>query len=397
MDQPPTADLRMTPERQPSNLTFWRWPGENALVLVAQGDGLTPPAPGMVRSTVGPSWLHLDPSIEAAIQTPTAFLNAPDQWAEAAAKIRLLYRSASKGHQSHIRKTIEYLQQAIPEGPAAIDLVRIAQFQSLIDSQKRKPITRNNYTRSASAVCGWLVHFGYLHQNPFECGRKARRLLFLPESETDVRALTTEEVRAILAQSRREAAEAESVRDQFVSRRLNALVHLLAYTGVRAGEALRARTEDITDGLFWVRAREHRVKTARSEAPVPLPPAAEEVLRAWMADPLRTTARRKHRLLLGKDRTCLFPTMFEDKPWMSGGPRMRPLDQVAALARRAGIEWRVNLKTFRHSWATQAEAWGFGVAAIQRVLRHTNVTTQRRYRKADLANLAAWGKQVRFG
>jgi integrase len=43
----------------------------------------------------------------------------------------------------------------------------------------------------------------------------------------------------------------------------------------------------------------------------------------------------------------------------------------------------------RHSWATHAEARGLGELMVQRQLRHTTKRTQKHYRHADEANIAA--------
>src|SRR5262249_48814096 len=73
------------------------------------------------------------------------------------------------------------------------------------------------------------------------------------------------------------------------------------------------------------------------------------------------------------------------------------LDRVRRLGVRCGIE-AMTLLSLRHSWATHAEsAWGLSELQIQRVLRHTNTRTQKRYRHADLANLCVALGAVSFG
>lgn len=390
-------------DRQHTKLTFWKWPGENDLIVVSTKGASQAPAPGLLPTSSLPAeWFAATPLVEAPAPPPPSG-GGKAEWDRAAATIAALYQGMSRGQRSAIAAACRELAEAAPDGPASVDLATIGRLQASIDNRRPKvsAVTRNNHTRHARTVCGWLVELGFLARSPFAAGKRARSVLFLREPDSEVVALSATEVRAILDTAAREAeASGLTDRERFAVRRLRALVVLLAYTGVRAGEALQARVRDLDldRRILWVRPHDGKaLKTAKSAAPVPLPEPARDVLRAWISDPLRQTARKKQSLLLANHRECLFPTAFRDIPWTSGCPGYRPLDQVAALARRAGIEHRVNLKTFRHTWASQAEAWGFGPAAIQRVLRHTTTATQRHYRKADLDNLAAWGQQVRFG
>jgi hypothetical protein len=83
----------------------------------------------------------------------------------------------------------------------------------------------------------------------------------------------------------------------------------------------------------------------------------------------------------------------ENKPWTSGGPGNKALDQLKSLANRAHID-HATWKMFRHSLNTHGKQW-FGQSKEQmRVqLRHEDEETQKHYDHADLANLRSAVKE----
>ena len=102
-------------------------------------------------------------------------------------------------------------------------------------------------------------------------------------------------------------------------RRLEAVVSVVAYTGLRRNEALRLQCVDIdlTAGLLNVVAR-HRLKTEASAAPVPIPPELATILEAWLPTALSEWA---------------FPGTTRVGPWDSGAWGYRAADEL----REAGI------------------------------------------------------------
>jgi integrase len=181
------------------------------------------------------------------------------------------------------------------------------------------------------------------------------------------RHLSRSELAGVLAQ-----ADAEAV--DWRGRRLRALVYLLAYTGMRSAEALGLEVGDcdFAEGLVSIRPNRARaLKTASSAARLALAAPVVEVLRGWV-------------------RECgspwLFPGLRRRSPWLGGGPGIRAVDQVKALARRAGVPG-VTLLCFRHTLATLAEVGGLGELELQRQLRHSSPRTQVGYRHGDLEEL----------
>ena len=125
------------------------------------------------------------------------------------------------------------------------------------------------------------------------------------------------------------------------------------------------------------------VKTGKKgEAYLPLPDPLLDVLGQWIP-------------FCGGQ--WVIPACDVTKPWLSGGPSSRPLEQLRALGQRAGVEG-VNFKVWRSTWATIAEGlWGLTEEQIQRILRHTTPLTSRQfYRHRDLANMRAHMAKVSY-
>ena len=200
------------------------------------------------------------------------------------------------------------------------------------------------------------------------------------QAEKKAEYYTRGQIVALLDQADKEIAELPG---DWKRLRLRALIYFSAYTGARIGEILHLKWTDIDfdEGIAlfnWT--PEHRVKTEGSEAPVGLPDALLEVLREW----------KKHQKC-----QWVFPNEA-DMPWITGAPGYKNLDQLKAIAKRAGVE-HATWKMFRHSLSTHGKQW-FGITREQmRVqLRHEDERTQRHYDHADLENLRGAVKDIDF-
>ena len=132
---------------------------------------------------------------------------------------------------------------------------------------------------------------------------------------------TRPQVAALLNQADQEIGEKP---DDWNRRRLRALIYFEAYTGVRIEEALFLEWDDIDwrAGVANINFKvEHDLKTQGSENPIGLPDALIEVLREWEAH-----------------KTCnwVFPNTRR-RPWTGGSPGSKHIDQLKALAVRAGV------------------------------------------------------------
>lgn len=247
----------------------------------------------------------------------------------------------------------------------------------------RRIATLLSHLRTFRTICRYAVHQSYLKSNPFDWRSPCQWLQVdegAPREDTDGfdRHLTTAEALRILAQADREASEGS-----WESGRLQALIYTFAFTGMRKMEVLGMRADDISldDRIVHIRANPRRkLKTRGSAAPLAIAEPLADVLARWLPR-------------IGCE--WAFPGLRREGPWLTGGPGTRPLDQVQALGKRAGVAG-LTMLSFRHTIGTLAEGWGLGELELQRWLRHTRRRTQDAYRKPDLDNLRGTARKITF-
>ena len=193
---------------------------------------------------------------------------------------------------------------------------------------------------------------------------------------------TLPQIRALLAQSDKEVVEEPA---NWQRHRLRALVYFEAHTGARLEEVLFLEWEEIdfAEGVAWLNAKiDNQLKTQGSEAPVGLSDGLIPVLSDW------------------KERaTCnwVFPNTTNQMPWTGGGPGYKSLDQLKAMAKRAGVE-HATWQMFRHTLTTLGKSlFGLTEAQVKAALRHTTTDTQRTYTHNDLAGLRQTANTIKFG
>lgn len=214
---------------------------------------------------------------------------------------------------------------------------------------------------SLRAAATYGAKWGYLQRNPFEF-RKPSEWVDWDVPELDPPVHTSAEIARVLKLADQEALEG-SWRDA----RLRALVYTAAYTGARKREilGLAAADVDLTRGLIRINTNARRgLKTRASAACLPIPEALGAVLSAWLP-------------MCGS--TWCFSGMRRRSPWLEGPRGGKALDEVKALGLRASVA-ALTFQSFRHTFASLAESWGFSELALQRQLRHSSPLTQRRYR-----------------
>jgi len=236
-------------------------------------------------------------------------------------------------------------------------------------------------------VCNQAVINGYLRVSPFALRRVSQWLGRIgPPAEK--KHYSRDQIRRVLTLMAQDVQETAGW-SQWRARRLYVLTATVAYTGLRASEALFLHATDVKLEARFIaltdrgRAGGRRLKTEGSEQPVPIPDALVPILQDWL--PHRLDAPVDFSIPL--DCPWLFPTLNRRSNWTSGPPGTKPVQRLQDVARRAGVEGLTFL-ALRHSWATHAEYHGSGPALIQRVLRHTSErTAELWYRHADLPNL----------
>jgi integrase len=256
-----------------------------------------------------------------------------------------------------------FIQKRMPEVGSALtvdaELRAIRHLSYVMEEWKHRPENSNPFAGRGKATVG----------------RRRKRAKERGQEEKE-RHYTFEQVQAILKKATAEALD-------WPTKRLQALVYFVAYTGCRINEATHLEWKDIDweRGIAWLYFKvENDLKTEGSEAPFGLPDRLLNVLREWE-----------------KEKTCdwVFPNNVK-KPWKTGAPGYRPFDQLQALGERAGVK-NVNFKRFRHTLSTLGKGrFGMTREQVQAQLRHTTTETQKHYDHDDLANLRNAMKGINF-
>lgn len=248
--------------------------------------------------------------------------------------------------------------------------------------------------RYVQAACSYAEKMGYVRISPFRVRNLSSFARRAPSRHK--KHASRDEIRRVL-EHMRERAQADGWKG-WKEKRVFALTAILAYTGMRAGEALYLQVSDVdlTEGVLWIVSRsEHRLKTAASAAPIPMPPGLIPIVAEWLKHRM---ARPPGFKIDSEDCPWIFPTLRRHKrgPWVSGGPGCKPRDRMAAVAAEIGVVGFGPLM-LRHSMATHLPHWGASSATVKRILRHTTErTAQQWYTHDDIPNLRAAVANVEF-
>lgn len=222
-----------------------------------------------------------------------------------------------------------------------------------------------------SSLFDFLVSEGVLEGNPMPAIPKPKTPSSLPRSIRAPDAIG----RLFRAASERDPR----ARDPWPARDL-ALIATFCVTGIREGEA-----RELSIGSLAGEAGARRLEVigkGRKMRPVPIDPALEKVLDAYM-----------------KERAARFPKHDLDHPstalFVDVRGRRMSVDQirylVAKLYARAGIRAQVPagalVHALRHTFATAALENGADVVELQELLGHASLETTRRYLSATAQGL----------
>jgi integrase/recombinase XerC len=221
----------------------------------------------------------------------------------------------------------------------------LAVHRYLADLQGRmKAVSAHRHYRALRTFYGWAADAGLLPAHPL-AGYVMRAPRTLPRVPED------DHVRRLLA-----AADPET----FEGRRTRALVALLADSGLRIGEALRLRIEDVH---FATRTVTVRAGKGRKDGVGFFGAEAAQYLRAWLA---------RRRDAAPED------FLFADR-------HGRPLTRFAVLAgfyrlsRRAGLPRKIGPHQLRHYAATSILRQTGDLELVRQVLRHESLAMALRY------------------
>jgi integrase len=255
----------------------------------------------------------------------------------------------------------------------------------------QSPWTLKSLLMALRSICSFAAASGY-SRSPFTIRRLSRWVD--PQLQWDEsRHISREHTRKLLELLQRES-ETLTGWAGWRARRLWVLVAIVAYTGLRRSEALNLEVSDIDleQGCIWIGRSGQQLKTRGSRRPVPMPRVLISIVQNWLGHRLDAP----YGFPLPDSCPWVIPNLSRRGPWLSGHARSRPIGQLQAAAKRAGID-HVTWQHLRRGYATHAESWGFGEALIQRILRHSSPMTSRQfYRAADIDNLRSAVDGIQF-
>ncbi|HZU22221.1 MAG TPA: site-specific integrase [Terriglobales bacterium] len=163
-----------------------------------------------------------------------------------------------------------------------------------------------------------------------------------------------------------EVAEIQALLSQ-LEQRERTLVLLDAVTGIRRGELLALKWQDVDFEQLHINVTRSiyrqivgPCKTETSQKPVPLDAFIADELRSW---------RMATAYPAPGDWVFASPIKKGKQPYW---PEQLLRRHILPAAKRAGISKRIGWHTFRHSYSTLLKANGEDVKVVQELLRHAN-------------------------
>lgn len=301
----------------------------------------------------------------------------PIAWDDFAARYLALYLPPQRQPATY-REVRQVLREfgALPGFRRTSDLTVEAVGLWIGRNPGRSPARTASLLRCLRTASVFACHKGWLASNPFDF-RAVGQWVRVPD-RPPAGHRTQAEVAAVLAR-----ADAEAATGSWEAGRLQALVYVYAFVGLRKQEALhlerrdldlRRRTLTIEPKPGW------QPKTVKSAATLPIAPPAADVLRLWLPR-------------CGS--SWVFPGKRLAGPWTSGSPSAKAITQVKALGERAGVPG-LTIQAFRKTIGTHAKRWGLSALDLKALLRHTNLETQKWYDAEDSEILRVGTDRIAF-
>jgi integrase len=281
------------------------------------------------------------------------------------------------------RQMRQVLQEfaAVPsvKSPSHLKPTAIAAWMKL--HPQRTPVRTASLLRTLSTACNYAVFEGYLRQSPFAFRRVkdwVRSVPLTPDRPRPQRHQTAEAMGRLLEYLDDQAAEGG-----WKDGRLQALVYLFAYTGLRKMEALHLRPWDVDLDRSTVAIEPratNRLKTAASAAKLPLAGPVVDVMRRWLPR-------------CGGD--WVFPGVRLRGPWTGGPPGQKAIHQIRLAGEQCDVPG-LTIISFRKTVGTLAKAWGMGALELKALLRHSNISTQEAYDEEAIETLRGTVRKIHF-
>lgn len=225
---------------------------------------------------------------------------------------------------------------------------------------------RNGRPYAASTIQTKLVAVKTFFR--FLVRRKA--LLFDPSAQLELPRVEKRLPRSVLTETEaHRIVTAPRGRSPLVLRD-RAILETLYGTGMRVGELIKLRPEDVDTEGQLVRIIEGK---GRKDRNVPLTTAAARAIAAYL-----THGR---------------PSLRQREPWLFLAERGKRLHRarvggfVKAWAKAAGVKKNVSCHTFRHSMATHLLRGRADIRQIQALLGHRSLSTTERYTHVEVSDL----------
>jgi integrase len=315
----------------------------------------------------------------------------PVPWSEFTAELLSLY---------HISMRAQATRKAMIQAVASLTALGVTSTADLTTGLIGRWVEAQNQTLSPNTMKARLRYICRLCTYAFEQGYTSISVFKVAPLRTWVRGTpigprkfhSREEISRVLAEMKRQVDTSEGW-IRWRAHRLYTLTCTIACLGLRANEAYRlyAADVDLSNRVLHLVARSKRLKTANSQATLPLPP--------WLVPRLEDWARHRmdHPTGFSIDPDCpwFFPATRRRACWSSGAPGCKPLDRMKAVALSVGVPGFTPL-SLRHSAATNLTALGAGPNLVRLLLRHTNNQTQSWYVHSSLHILREGIERVAF-
>lgn len=249
-----------------------------------------------------------------------------------------------KTYENHLYRFAKHM----PDVQEASDIDKFTvtgYIQKMQADPKMKSVSVNTHTRSLRVFCKWLAAEDLIRVSPFDAPKNPVKMPRFEKRPIDI--LPDEDFRKLLAQCDRTSHR---------GRRDEAILMFLFDTGVRVGELVKLRKDDID-----MKRRSARVFGKGSKwRTVFFSPQTAVVLQRYLS---RQSAEAR------------------DSEYVFMGWRGRPISNYGVnqllerLARNAGVTSRVNPHTFRHTFATNFLRMGGDASSLQRILGHSDIST----------------------
>lgn len=236
----------------------------------------------------------------------------------------------------------------MPEVEDAEDIDKFtvtAYIQKMQADPRMKSVSVNTHSRSLRVFCKWLAAEDLIRVSPFDAQKNPVKMPRFEKRPIDI--LPDADFLAMVRQCDRASQR---------GRRDEAILMFLFDTGVRCGELVKLKKEDLD-----MKRRTARVFGKGSKwRTVFFSPQTAVVLQRYVQRQT-TEARDSEYVFMG---------------WRGRAISVYGVNQLLArLAREAGVMSRVNPHTFRHTFATNFLRMGGDASSLQRILGHSDIST----------------------